>query len=109
MAEQHGPTLFHNLVWAVDGKTYRTEGSAVLARKREKILSGSRESYLMRTPKGNYFEQIHTYVNITLFAIGESRTDDVKPLDQNEAFKRYHAFDEKLFPLDEAFPGLEEA
>lgn len=103
------PQLFKLMTWVADGKMYRTEGAAVLARKLESILAGQRETYLLRSPKGSYFQQSHTRTTIKILSIGTNDVDEIKPLNIGEALDLYNHLPEKLMPMDEAFPGLEEA
>lgn len=97
---QPGERLFHPISKVIKGVLWQTEGSTLLAAT-DDILGGKKlaERYLFRTAGGKYFEQYHS-TGIG----GHLKGDQIKPLDAQEALKRYAAFAVKYLPAHDAFP-----
>lgn len=87
----------------IGGKRYRTETAEVIAS--DVYWDGhnwerrGRNSWLLRTPKGNYF-----LVNQTCW---QGERDSLHPLTRDEAIAKWEELPEKEMDFAEAFPGYE--
>ncbi len=91
-----------NMDWVVAGKRYRTDKATLIAHdvywNGYSWEQGGRNTFLFRTPKGNFFAQHQTLVP------GES--DKIVPLQIEEAISLYHSLPKKEIPFVVAFPDV---
>lgn len=91
-----------NMNWVVAGKRYRTDKATLVAHdaywNNRNWEQNGRNTFLFRTPRGNFFAQYQTLVT------GES--DTIKPLDVSEAIHLYQSLHKKEVPLVIVFPSV---
>ena len=87
----------------INGKRYRTETALLLASDayaeagvQERL---GRNSFLLCTPKGNYFMQHQT--------TWPREKDTITPLARDEALRLFEAMPRKEVEFEEAFPGIQ--
>ncbi len=89
-----------NMTWVVAGKRYRTDTATLIAH--DAYWNGhhweqdGRNTFLFRTPKGNFFAQYQTLLPV--------ETGKIVPLEINEAMSLYHSLYRKEVPFVVAFP-----
>ena len=90
------------MIEVVAGKRYRTEAAQLLAS--DSYFDGSsyeragRNTFLFRTPNGNYFMQHQT--------TWERERDCLTPLARDEAVRIFTELPAKKVDFEEAFPGI---
>jgi len=91
-----------NMVWVAAGKRYRTETATLIAHDAYwngySCEQGGRNTFLFRTPNGNFFAQHQSLLR------GE--TNKITPLDINEAIALYQSLPKKEVPFRVAFPVI---
>lgn len=91
-----------NMVWVVAGKRYCTDESTLIAHDEYwngyNCEQGGRNTFLFRTPNGNFFAQHQTLV------LGE--VNRITPLDTTEAIALYQSLRVKEVPFRVVFPNL---
>jgi hypothetical protein len=86
----------------IGGKRYRTETAELIAS--DAYWDGhnwerqGRNTFLLKTPKGNYFAQHQT--------CWQGEHDYIEPLRRKEAIDLYESLQEKEVDFEEAFPGV---
>jgi len=89
-----------NMIWVVAGKRYRTDKATLIAHDEYwngyNCEQGSRNTFLFRTPKGNFFAQYQTLL--------QGEINKIVPLETNEAISLYQSLHEKEVPFRVAFP-----
>jgi hypothetical protein len=90
-----------NMIWVVAGKRYRTDKATLIAHDAywngHSWEQGSRNTFLFRTPKGNFFAQYQTLLPV--------ETGKIVPLGVDEAVSLYHSLYKKEVPFVVAFPS----
>ena len=87
----------------IDRKRYSTATATLLAG--DDYWDGhnwerrGRNTFLYRTPKGNYFQVILTQ--------WQGEMDTLTPLSLDDAIRLYESLAEQRVPYEEAFPGVE--
>ncbi len=91
-----------NMDWVVGGKRYRTATATLIAHDAywngHSWEQGGRNTFLFRTPKGNFFAQYQTLL--------PGETDKIVPLGIEEAISLYHSLRKKEVPFVVAFPHV---
>jgi len=91
-----------NMVWVVAGKRYCTDESTLIAHDEYwngyNCDQGGRNTFLFRTPRGNFFAQYQTRL------LGE--TNRIVPLGTHEAISLYQSLYKKEVPFVVAFPSV---
>ncbi|MDH4067429.1 MAG: hypothetical protein OEU97_00665 [Dehalococcoidia bacterium] len=91
-----------NMTWVVAGKRYRTDKATLIAHDEYwngySWEQGGRNTFLFRTPNGNFFAQYQTLLP------HEVETGEIVPLEINEAVSLYHSLYKKEVPFAVAFP-----
>jgi hypothetical protein len=96
-----------DMTWVVAGKRYRTETATLVAHDEYwngyNCEQGGRNTFLYRTPRGDFFAQYQTLLR------GE--VNRIKPLDMTEAIALYQSLPKKEVPFGVVFPcvNVEEA
>ncbi|MFP3880479.1 MAG: hypothetical protein ACLFVA_05955 [Dehalococcoidia bacterium] len=89
-----------NMTWIVAGKRYRTDRATLIAHDAywngHNYEQGGRNTFLFRTPKGNFFAQYQTLLQ------GES--NKITPLDTSQAIALYQSLRKKEVPFRIVFP-----
>lgn len=89
-----------NMIWVVAGKQYRTDTATLIAHDEYwngyNCEQGGRNTFLFRTPKGNFFTQCQTLLR------GE--VNKISPLDTIEAMALYQSLPKKEVPFRVVFP-----
>lgn len=91
------------MVEVIGGKRYRTETATLIAH--DAYWDGhnwerhGRNTFLFRTPRGNYFAQHQT--------CWQGERDRIEPLSRDEAIRLYEELPAKEVEFEEAFPGVE--
>jgi hypothetical protein len=91
------------MVEVIDCKRYSTETATLIAG--DDYWDGhnwersGRNTFLYRTPKGNYFS-----IHLTCW---QGENDSLQPLTTEEAVELYENLQEKRLEFEEAFPGVE--
>ena len=92
-----------NMNWIVAGKRYRTETATLIAHDEYwngyNCEQGGRNTFLFRTPKGNFFSQHQTLL--------PGEINRITPLEINEAISLYQLLHKKEVPFRVAFPCIE--
>ena len=92
-----------NMTWVVAGKRYRTETATLIAHDEYwngyNCEQGGRNTFLFRTPKGDFFAQQQTLLR------GE--VNRIKPLDITEAIALYQSLPRKEVPFGVVFPRVQ--
>lgn len=93
-----------NMIWVVAGKRYRTDKATLIAHDAYwngyNFEQGSRNTFLFRTPKGNFFAQYQTLLP------HEVETGKIVPLEVDEAVSLYHSLYKKEVPFRVVFPRI---
>ena len=91
-----------NMTWVVAGKQYRTDKATLIAHDAYwngyHFEQGGRNTFLFRTPNGNFFAQHQTLLP------HEVETGKIVPLEVDEAVSLYHSLYKKEVPFAVAFP-----
>jgi hypothetical protein len=91
-----------NMVWVVAGKRYRTDKATLIAHDEYwngySSEQGGRNTFLFRTPNGNFFAQHQTLL--------PGETNRIVPLERNEAMSLYQSLRRKEVPFRVAFPDV---
>ena len=91
-----------NMIWVVAGKRYRTATATLIAHDEYwngyNCEQGGRNTFLFRTPNGNFFAQHQTLLP------HEVETGKIVPLEVDEAVSLYHSLYKKEVPFAVAFP-----
>ena len=91
-----------NMTWVVAGKRYRTETATLIAHDEYwngyNCEQGGRNTFLFRTPKGDFFAQCQTLLRGEL--------NKIKPLDITEAIALYQSLPRKEIPFGVVFPSV---
>ena len=91
-----------NMNWVVAGKRYRTDRATLLAHDAYwngySCEQGGRNTFLFRTPNGNFFAQHQTLL--------PSEINRIVPLETNEAISLYQSLRKKEVPFRVAFPDI---
>ena len=91
-----------NMIWVVAGKEYRTDKATLIAHDEYwngyNCEQGGRNTFLFRTPKGNFFAQYQTLL--------PGEINRIVPLDTNEAIALYQSLYKKEVPFAVAFPSI---
>jgi hypothetical protein len=94
------PMQPENMTWVVGGKRYRTYTATLIAHDEYwngyNCEQGGRNTFLFRTPKGDFFAQRQTLLR------GE--VNRISPLDITEALALYQSLPKKEVPFGVAFP-----
>ena len=96
-----------NMIWVIEGKRYRTDTATLLAHDEYwngyNCEQGGRNTFLFRTPKGNFFAQHQTLL--------PGEINRITPLNTTEAIALYQSLYKKEVPFRVVFPciKLEEA
>lgn len=84
-------------------KRYRTEAATLLASDAywdgHNYERSGRNTFLFRTPRGNYFSQHQT--------CWQGERDRIEPLDKSAAIRMFESLPEKEMDFADAFPGTE--
>jgi hypothetical protein len=90
------------MTWVVAGKRYCTETATLIAHDEYwngyNCEQGGRNTFLFRTPKGNFFAQYQTLL--------QGEVNRITPLDTTEAIALYQSLQKKEVPFTVAFPGI---
>jgi hypothetical protein len=95
------------MTWIVAGKRFCTEKATLIAHDAywngHSWEQAGRNTFLFKTPKGNFFAQHQTLV--------QGEIDKIVPLGINEAMALYQTLHKKEVPFSVAFPdvNIEEA
>ena len=91
-----------SMVWVVAGKRYRTDESTLIAHDEYwngySCEQGGRNTFLFRTPNGNFFAQYQTLL--------PGEVNRIAPLDATEAIALYHSLRVKEVPFGITFPDV---
>jgi len=91
-----------NMVWVVGGKRYRTDKATLIAHDEYwngyNCEQGGRNTFLFRTPEGNFFAQYQTLL--------PGETNRIVPLETNEALALYQSLHKKEVPFGVVFPSV---
>jgi len=89
-----------NMNWVIAGKRYRTDTAALIAHDAywngHSWEQGGHNTFLFKTPKGNFFAQYQTLL--------QGEIDKITPLEINEAMALYQSLHKKEVPFTIAFP-----
>jgi hypothetical protein len=87
----------------IGGKRYRTETATLIASDAywdgHNYERHGRNTFLFRTPKGNYFAQYQS--------CWQGELDRLEPLSREEAIRLFEELQEKEMDFREAFPGVQ--
>jgi hypothetical protein len=93
-----------NMTYVVAGKRYRTDTATLIAHDAYwngyKWEQGGCNTFLFRTPNGNFFAQHQTLLP------HEVETGKIAPLEIDEAVSLYHSLYKKEVPFVVAFPDV---
>jgi len=91
-----------NMNWVVAGKRYRTDTATLIAHDAywngHSWEQGGCNTFLFRTPSGNFFTQYQTLL--------PAETGKITPLEIDEAVSLYHSLYKKEVPFAVAFPDV---
>ena len=91
-----------NMIWVVAGKQYHTDKATLVAHDAYwngyNCEQGGRNTFLFKTPKGNFFAQYQTLLPV--------ETGKIVPLEVDEAVSLYHSLCKKEAPFVVAFPSV---
>jgi len=91
-----------NMIWVVAGKQYRTDTATLIAHDAYwngyNFEQGGRNTFLFRTPNGNFFAQYQTLLPV--------ETGKIVPLEVDEVVSLYHSLYKKEVPFVVAFPSV---
>jgi hypothetical protein len=89
-----------NMIWVVAGKRYRTSTATLIAHDEYwngyNCEQGGRNTFLFRTPRGNFFAQYQTLL--------PGEINKIAPLDTTEAIALYQSLHKKEVPFRVIFP-----
>ena len=91
-----------NMTWVVAGKRYRTDKATLIAH--DAYWNGynceqdGHNTFLFRTPKGNFFAQYQTLL--------PGEINKITPLETNEAISLYQSLYKKEVPFRVVFPDV---
>jgi hypothetical protein len=92
-----------NMMWVVAGKRYSTDKATLVAHNAYwngyNWEQGSRNTFLFKTPKGNFFAQYQTLL--------QGEINKITPLGINEALSLYQSLRKKEVPFRVVFPFIE--
>ncbi|OGN94452.1 MAG: hypothetical protein A2Z75_03600 [Chloroflexi bacterium RBG_13_50_10] len=90
------------MTWVVAGKRYRTDKATLIAHDEYwngySCEQGGRNTFLFRTPNGNFFAQHQTLL--------QGEINRIVPLKTNEAISLYQSLHRKEVPFRIAFPVI---
>ena len=93
-----------NMTLVVAGKRYRTDTATLIAHDAYwngyNCEQGGRNTFLFRTPSGNFFAQHQTLLP------REVETGKIAPLEIDEAVSLYHSLYKKEVPFAVVFPDV---
>jgi hypothetical protein len=91
-----------NMIWVAAGKRYRTDTATLVAHdvywNGHQFEQAGRNTFLFRTPNGNFFAQYQTLL------LGE--INKITPLETNEALQLYQSLHKKEVPFRVVFPHI---
>jgi hypothetical protein len=91
-----------NMNWVIAGKRYRTDTATLIAHDAywngHSWEQGGHNTFLFKTPKGNFFAQYQTLL--------QGEIDKITPLEINEAISLYQSLHKKEVPFTIAFPDV---
>ncbi|MGQ9546867.1 MAG: hypothetical protein ACUVTR_06930 [Dehalococcoidia bacterium] len=91
-----------NMVWVVSGRRYRTDRATLIAHDEYwngyNCEQGGRNTFLFRTPKGNFFAQYQSLL--------PGEMNRIAPLSITEAVALYQSLPKKEVPFGVVFPYL---
>jgi hypothetical protein len=91
-----------NMIWVVAGKRYRTDKATLIAH--DEYWNGynceqdGRNTFLFRTPEGNFFAQYQTLL--------PGEINRIVPLATSEAIALYQSLRKKEVPFGVVFPNV---
>ena len=89
-----------NMIWVVAGKRYRTAKATLIAHDEYwngyNCEQGGRNTFLFRTPKGNFFAQYQSLL--------QGEINEITPLETEEAIALYQSLHKKEVPFRVVFP-----
>jgi len=91
-----------NMIWVAAGKRYRTDKSTLVAHDAYwngyNCEQGGRNTFLFKTPNGNFFAQYQTLL--------QGEINKITPLEINEALSLYQSLQKKEVPFRVVFPCI---
>jgi hypothetical protein len=91
-----------DMIWVVAGKRYCTHRATLIAHDAYwngySSEQGGRNTFLFKTPKGNFFSQHQTLV--------QGEINRITPLETNEAMHLYQSLRKKELPFRVVFPCI---
>jgi hypothetical protein len=91
-----------NMIWIVAGKRYRTDTATLIAHDEywngHTWEQGGRNTFLFRTPEGNFFAQHQTLL--------PGEINRITPLNTTEAIALYQSLHKKEVPFRVVFPDI---
>jgi hypothetical protein len=91
-----------NMIWVVAGKRYCTDKATLIAHDEYwngyNCEQGGRNTFLFRTPNGNFFAQHQTLL--------PGEINRINPLNTTEAIALYQALHKKEVPFRVVFPDI---
>ena len=89
-----------NMIWVVAGKRYHTATATLIAHDEYwngyNCEQGGHNTFLFRTPNGNFFAQYQSLL--------QGEINRITPLDTNEAISLYQSLQKKEVPFRVVFP-----
>jgi len=93
-----------NMIWVAAGKRYRTDTATLIAHDEywngHHFEQNGRNTFLFRTPNGNFFAQYQTLL--------PGEINRITPLEANEALRLYQSLHRKEVPFRVVFPCITE-
>jgi len=93
-----------NMIWVAAGKRYRTDTATLIAHDEywngHHFEQNGRNTFLFRTPNGNFFAQYQTLL--------PGEINKITPLETNEALRLYQSLHRKEVPFRVVFPCITE-
>jgi hypothetical protein len=90
------------MIWVVAGKRYRTDKAALVAHDAYwngySCEQGGRNTFLFKTPNGNFFAQYQTLL--------QGEINKITPMEINEAMSLYQSLRKKEVPFRVVFPSI---
>jgi hypothetical protein len=90
------------MIWVVTGKRYRTDTATLIAHDEYwngyNCEQGGRNTFLFRTPRGNFFAQYQSLL--------PGEINKIVPLEIKEAIALYQSLHEKEVPFRVVFPDV---
>ncbi len=91
-----------NIIWVKAGKQYRTDTATLVAHDAywngHQFEQSGRNTFLFRTPNGNFFAQYQTLL--------PGEIDKITPLETSEALQLYQSLRKKEVPFRVVFPHI---